>query len=500
MLIIKLALRNLGRNTRKTLLIGILISLGMALLFFSGAVFESTNRGLKTSFTGSLTGDVAVSASSDVPFSLFGVEVPIISSYENIPSLSGYPDLADALETMKYVEAWTPIVSAAAFLEAGNGSSRTAVPVFGIDPETYFSVCKDIIVKEGDTGMLSRGGIFLNERLAREIEGDMGRALVIGEPLLLSMYSDGTFRIRKGVFSGIIDYISYTDPLDTVVLADVTIVRSLVNYTLGIIDDKEKDTSEAGSGDLFNLDSLFDSAEQPEAESTEASGISPEEETETGLTLEYLEEFLSQEAEPVFNQVDSDSAAWSFVLFRAADGKAAALRKNLSVEIEKKGWPMRVLDWRSAAGLGAQAVFALQALFYGGIIFIVLGAVLVIMNALVISVFERIKEIGTMRGLGAGKGFIRSLFITESMILTLSASATGILLGIVFSMAASVSGITVNNELLAALFGGNVIRPFISVSGILKHLLIAFAAASLAWIYPVSLAIKIQPAEIMGKD
>lgn len=503
MLIIKLALRNLSRNTKKTLLIGMLISSGMALLFFSGAVFESTNRGLKTSFTGSLTGDVALSARSDVPFSLFGVEVPIISDYENIPPIYGYPEMADSLGTMENVEAWTPVVSAAAFLETVAGNSRTAVPVFGVDPETYFSVCRDIIIEKGDTSMLSRGGIFLNERLAAEVEEDLGRELSIGEPLQLSMYSDGSFRIRRGVFSGVIGYVSYTDPLDRVVLADASLVRSIVNYTLGIIDEPDTGSEDYSGDDLFDLDSLFESSAVPESvisgpEEVVAGNSVPEAGDE--LTLEYVEEILSEEEELSFHQIDADSAAWSFVLFRAAEGKATVLRKTLARNAEEQGWPVRVLDWRSAAGLGAQAVFALQSIFYGGIIFILFGAVLVIMNGLVISVFERITEIGTMRGLGAGKGFIRALFITESMLLTITASSVGILAGIILSHAVSVSGISVNNELLAVLFGGNVIRPLVTVSGVLKHLFFAFAAASLAWIYPVSLAIKIQPAEIMGKD
>lgn len=487
MLILKIALRNLKRHTRKTLLIGVLIILGMAFLFTSNAVFESTNRGLKSSFIRSLTGDAVISAQSDVPYGLFGVEIPIISSYENIPPLAGYAEINERLKEIPEIAEgkwkWTPLVSAAASLEID--SFQLVVPLFGIDPESYFSVCSDIKIERGSPGSLSDGGIFLNARLAENIEAELGRPLEIGEPVTLSMYSDGSFHIRKGIFSGIHSYISYTEPLDRIVLADASIVRGLANYTSGYIsvDMDEEIISDAGS---FDMDDLFS-----EPLDTVSAG-------EEGITINELEEILSDTGQRTA-LVETDAAAWSFILLSAENGRQRNLLRVIEKEAEENDWAVRVLNWRNAAGLGAQAVFALQTVFYSGMIFIVFGAVLVIMNALVISVFERIPEIGTMRGLGAGRRFISNLFIAESMILTMSASAAGILLGIIISGITLKTGITIENELLITLFGGNVIRPEVSLSGIVKHLVMASVAGSVAWIYPVSLAMRIQPVEIMGK-
>ncbi|MDX9802355.1 MAG: hypothetical protein RBT69_13575, partial [Spirochaetia bacterium] len=211
MLIFKIALRNLNRHTRKTLRIGVLITLGMAFLFSANAVFESTNKGLKSSFIRSLTGDAVLSAKSEVPYGLFGIEIPIISSYENIPALAGYTEITQKLDEIPEIASgewkWTPLVSAAASLEID--SFQLAVPLFGIDPDSYFSVCSDIKIEKGSPGSLAGGGIFLNARLAENIETELGRPLAIGEPVTLSMYSDGSFHIRKGIFSGVHSYISY---------------------------------------------------------------------------------------------------------------------------------------------------------------------------------------------------------------------------------------------------------------------------------------------------
>ncbi len=153
------------------------------------------------------------------------------------------------------IESFTPVVSAAASLEAGD--SRTSVPVFGIDPQTYFDVCSDIKILEGDVSDISSGGIFLNKMLLDDIENELDRKLEYGEPVKLSMYSDGSFRIRQGFFAGTHEYISYTEPLNRVVLANAVIVRSIANYTLGYADESLNTGETDAEDDLFDMDNLF---------------------------------------------------------------------------------------------------------------------------------------------------------------------------------------------------------------------------------------------------
>ena len=186
------------------------------------------------------------------------------------------------------------------------------------------------------------------------------------------------------------------------------------------------------------------------------------------------------------------------MLFKAKEGQENQLRKELSALAKGNNWSVEIKSWRKGAGLSAQMVFALKAAFDVGILFIIIGAVLVIVNALVISVLERSYEIGTMRGIGAGKPFISALFIAESMMLTLSAAVVGIIIGTIASLAFS-GGITLHNDLLITMFGGDVLRPVITFKNILLHFAGAALVGALSWIYPVSLAVKIQPVMIMGR-
>ncbi len=483
MLIFKLAIRNLLRHTRKTVLLAAIIILGTAMLFFANAVFQRTNKGLESSFVKSLTGNAVLSANSEVSYSLFGNEIPIVSSYEAIPAIADYSSMIEVFPSIEYISDWTPIVSAAAYVEIDE--KRTGAVLFGVDYNSYFSVCPDIIIEEGSVSSIKNGGVFLNRKIAEMIEDKIDRPLKIGDPLQLSMFSDGSFRIVKGFLAGIHSYVGTSQVLDRIVLADPDSVRRIANYTMGYVLDNGN-SSDQPKEETFDLDSLFSNAEDVTIEE------------KNGFSIDDVEKLLAQ-TEEGNTVVMPNSAAWSFVLFRS-DENPKALVNFLEKEIKNRKWDIRVLDWRQAAGLSAQTVFALQFSFYIGMVFIAIGAVLVIMNALLISVFERSSEIGTMRGIGAGKDFIRKLFISESMLLTISASFLGILLGIIICLLVSVNGIAIKNELFINLFGGETIRPVITLSGIAINIIMAFIVGALAWIYPVSIAMHISPVSVMGKE
>ena len=65
-----------------------------------------------------------------------------------------------------------------------------------------------------------------------------------------------------------------------------------------------------------------------------------------------------------------------------------------------------------------------------------LVTVIGIANALLMSVTERFKEIGTMKCLGALSGFIFQLFLIESLFIGLVGSLLGIVIGVLFPLAA----------------------------------------------------------------
>lgn len=63
-----------------------------------------------------------------------------------------------------------------------------------------------------------------------------------------------------------------------------------------------------------------------------------------------------------------------------------------------------------------------------------LVTVVTVANALLMSVTERFREIGTMKCLGALSKFIRTLFLIESALIGLAGSVLGVLVGVLFTM------------------------------------------------------------------
>ncbi len=485
MLLIRLALRNLLRHPVKTALISAFIVIGSALVFVADSVFESTETGMEKSLVGSLTGHFAVAAPADEAYGLFGNEIPIVGEYEGIEAIADFDAVASTLRDLPAVTAWTPLVSTPSHANiAGYG---TPAAVFGIDPASYFEVCPDVELLWGDVSALSAGGVFLNERMAAAAEKSLGRPLAEGDAITFSLAAGGSFRLRTGTLAGVVRYPAPSEILDRIILADPVTVRALAGYTLGYaVGNSEADDGVDQGGDLGDLDALFMGAD--DFVSDDAGG----------LTLAGVERDMA-DTEKRDELVRTDSAAWSFVLAKGADlPSGAAAGREARRRFTAAGTDVRVMGWHTAAGTGAVALLAIRTIFNIGVSVLVFGSVLVVMNALVISVLERTAEIGSMRALGASKAFIRRLFILETALLTVLSSLLGIALGAAAAGILALRGIPIANPLLAALFGGDRLRPALGWALAAKHMAGAAVIGALAWLYPVMLALRVPPVAAMA--
>ncbi|HBH29679.1 MAG: FtsX-like permease family protein [Desulfofustis sp. PB-SRB1] len=112
-----------------------------------------------------------------------------------------------------------------------------------------------------------------------------------------------------------------------------------------------------------------------------------------------------------------------------------------------------------------------------------------IINAQLMSVTERFREIGTMKCLGALDRFIVRLFILEALMQGLAGSVAGAVLGALAAAIASVSTFG-----LAAL----ATTPWLSiVSSMLGAVAVGTSLSLLGVIYPALLAARMQPVEAM---
>ena len=163
-----------------------------------------------------------------------------------------------------------------------------------------------------------------------------------------------------------------------------------------------------------------------------------------GDTGRLVQEVVAGSAAPVLLDLGEreetmvDSGAWHFLLLKLRrPGAAGRVTDDLERAIGEADLNAQVLGWVEAAAPLSQ----LSDGFNVVIIVIAVVAVIIIMNTLVISVTERISEIGTMWAIGARKGFVRRMIGAETVTLACVFGAVGVLLALVLLFILGATGI-----------------------------------------------------------
>jgi len=127
-------------------------------------------------------------------------------------------------------------------------------------------------------------------------------------------------------------------------------------------------------------------------------------------------------------------------------------------------------------------------------------ATIIIMNTLSINALERTEEFGMMRAVGARKGFITRMFLSETVALSAVFGGAGILIGAVVAWIIHPLGISSgNSEILELLFGGEVFQPTLGVGGIAGGIVALGVVTVLAVLYPLVVARRITPLDAINR-
>jgi len=475
-----LALRNVAKTWTKRLTFGIFFAATMALLFVGNTLFENSDRGLALTYVGSFTGQASVSADSPESFTIFGSDLPLIGQYLVIPVLPDAEKLRQQiLRAMPNARVGRQ-VTAAARLEIGDYSD--GVPVFGVDFRPYFAMFPALKLKGGSLPDAAAPAILLNTRQASRIEARLHRPVVLGDTISLSFAINTSFVTRQVKVAGFYEYPASDALLDKVILTDPDTARALDGYLYGQsevkLDEQSKSLLSTDLGDLFS--------------GSDSSGAS----SSNGLTPEELLKQVDQpSAAPVSAGVEG---AWNFlVVSQAGAGDTAVMT---ALKKASAGTPVQLRDWRETAGGNAQIAWFLRVVFNLGLLFIAVVSCLILINSLSLSILERTKEIGTMRALGAERGFVGGLIAWETVLIVVGMGALGILAG-----AFAVAGISaihphLGNVYLASLFGASELRLRLSGSSVAEHLLLTLSLGLVSVVIPVRRAVSIQPVKAIARE
>jgi len=117
----------------------------------------------------------------------------------------------------------------------------------------------------------------------------------------------------------------------------------------------------------------------------------------------------------------------------------------------------------------------------------------VIINTLVMSVFERTREIGILSAIGMRSSRIMAMFFAESSLLAFGGIAMGLVLGGLLVAYATRYGFFIGNLGLTGILIGERIYAHLTLNDTISLTLVAFVVTLLAALYPARLAAHMEP-------
>ncbi|MBQ0052077.1 MAG: ABC transporter permease [Treponema sp.] len=472
-MLLYLALKNIITK-KSSYVIVLFIAFAIMMLVVTNAVFDSTEQGIQETFVSSFTGDVVVRPKNSTPLSLFGDETPVTGKLSEVPVLFPYVNVTETLQQDARIGLIAPQITGLAAMSFNDDDDRDPIYMFGIEGEKYLQLMPSIKLVQGESWKNGDKGAMISAKLAEKY------GVKLGDTVQLAISSGLSSRLRAVPLTGIYEYKNENTLLDKIILVNSETVRSLLDISdVGDADSVQlEEDKEAFLGDV-DLDDLFSDASDF-SESVETEEITFTEEEQQALQSAY------------------SSSTWGFIICRLNNSQdSKAVIKSLNAIFKQNEWPVEAVNWRSAAGNTAFYLYVLRLILNVGIIIVLGAGFIVVNNTLVINVLDRIREIGTMRAIGANKRYISAECMAETILMALVSGVLGCILGCIASFIVTKIHITFSNSFLIQLFGGNTLVTQVNISNLTGSFGVAVLIGLIAWIYPVLNALKVNPVQAM---
>ena len=471
-MLLYLAFKNII-SKKSSFVIILFIAFAVMMLVVTNSIFDSTEQGVQDTFISSFTGDIVIRPEYKSPLSLFGDETPVTGKLTELPNLVPYDEIFNYLSQNSAISNLVPQVSGISLLSSNEEDKKCYM--FGVPAKKYLEVMQSIKIIEGEAWADGEKGIMLSKKYAEQMQ------VKVGDVLQFEISEGFSSRIRAVPLTAIYDYAVENSTLDKIVLTNPETVRAIMDMSdLSSADNLELSEEVEDLLSDSDLDTLFSEAEDM------SEGVQTEEIVISNEEIEALQNSYT------------NSSSWNFLICRVNDSKKTKqIIKALNKTFKEKDWPCEAVNWRSSAGNTAFYLYILRFILNIGIIIILGAGFIVVNNTLVINVLDRIREIGTMRAIGANKRYITKECASETMIMAFIAGILGCILGVIAANIVSAIHVTFSNSFLVQLFGGTVLHTVVKISNLCSAFLLSIFIGLIAWIYPLINALHVNPVEAM---
>ena len=508
-LIIKIAWRNIMRHRGKSLIIGSILFLGALVMTMGNGVISGMDAGLRETVVNSFTGDIVLISDKQESDNVF-----LEFMGKAIAPINNYLAIKKVLNEQPYIERALPAGKNLAMIlnDQENGMPGNAF-LIGVDFEKYramfpgnIKVIEGRLLNNGETGALvplwackefaaytniwfmAEGSSLDSARLPKEVRPDFRNLVPKTNAVLMGYNEDNsTTDIRLGI-KGIIQYKALNSLWGRFVIVDIESYRRCLGYFAAA----DKVEMSAAEEKLFSMDSgTMDALFTPNAVMVENAGAAK------AAKAKPKEPDISAEAK----KADLDAGAYNlvFVLLKKGEDHSKAIAK-LNAVLKDKKLGVRAVSWKKALGpVGSMATLIKAALFVF-VMFLFFVAIIIIVNTLSMAALERTTEIGMMRAVGAKKGFITTMFLAETAMLSFVFGGAGIVAGALGVNLLALAHFTTTNDMVQLLFGGDTFRPLLTVVDIVLSIIQLIIVTLIAVIYPTHVAQSITPLDAVQRD
>jgi ABC-type lipoprotein release transport system permease subunit len=164
------------------------------------------------------------------------------------------------------------------------------------------------------------------------------------------------------------------------------------------------------------------------------------------------------------------------------------------------GLPLKAISWQQASGFIGQFITLARAILYIAITIIFVIALVIINNALVMATLERVREIGTLRAIGAQRRFILAMLVIEAVVIGILFGGLGAAVGAVVVTIVGKIGIPAKSDIFFFFFSGPRLHLFLGSSNVIAAFVIVLLVSAASSLYPAWLAMRVTPRQAMQSE